>query len=107
MDDGTIFDRRLRLVTAMRMIFSLQRQAGRNLHAARSYGYGKVKNRVAVHAGGPAVGGDAFWNFKIELSLVLRAAAHSILAEETAARGFVARRVRPDADDIEATGSIR
>src|SRR5271167_2020067 len=34
-------------------------------------------------------------------------AACSILSEEAAARGFIARKVWPDANDIEAAGSVR
>ena len=34
-------------------------------------------------------------------------AARSILSEEAAARGFIARKVWPDANDIEAAGSVR
>ena len=41
------------------------------------------------------------------LRALVACAAGSILTEEAAARGFIARRIWPDANDIEASGSVR
>ena len=57
----------------------------------------------------PWAGGGILSNFRIELSLCreqqrVACAARSILSEEAAACGFIARKVWPDANDIEAAG---
>ena len=40
-------------------------------------------------------------------SALVACAVRSILSEEAAARGFIARKIWPDANDIEASGSVR
>jgi hypothetical protein len=59
-------------------------------------------------------GGGGIWlDFRIELRVstpgqqTVANAARSIFSEEAAARGFIARKVWPDANDIEAAGSVR
>jgi hypothetical protein len=57
-------------------------------------------------------GGGAIFNFTVEEiraanQQIVACAVRSILSEEAAAGSFIARKVWPDADDIEAAGSIR